>query len=199
MAFDVSQPIPWQTVEDAIIDWVTTVTKLETQWLNQAEPQPAYPFAAVNIIGPSEIGTGDEIRTQEKDPGSDKWENESRGQREITVSVQIDVGPPDSKSGKAHARHFATRLLASLSLETIWRRLEAAGLSVVAPAPIQDLSLTIANLYTDRKVLEVRFYLASSVVEDIDVIERTTVSGEVERRVAGGTFDVGPIDIDSTP
>ena len=199
MAFDVSQPIPWETVEDAIADWVVSVLGIEITWENQAEPQAAYPFATLNITGPGEIGTGDEQRTQETETDSDEWQNEVRGQREILISVQIDVGPPDNNSPRNHGRHMATQLLASLELATFAGPLDAAGVAPFGSNPIQDLSLPIANLYTDRKLLEVRAYLASSVVEDIDVIEATTVTGEVSGRVDGGTFTVGPLDIDSTP
>lgn len=196
MAFDISQPIAWQTVEDALATWVITVLGIEVAWANQAEPQPPYPFAMLNIAGPGVIGVGDEMRTREKS-APDTWESEARGQREITVSVQIDVGPLEGNNPLAHARHLATQLVASLSLETFWRPLDAAGLSVIGPLPVTDLSLVVANRFTDRKLLEIRMGLASSVTEDIDVIEKTTIDGTVSK-VDGNTLTVGPLDIDST-
>lgn len=204
MAVRADNPIPWRTVEDALAAWVATALGIETTWQNQAEPQPAYPFAALNITGPSQIGTGDESITNQKTDGAgapiDEYEHEARGQREIIVSIQIDVGPPDSSEPRAHGRHLATKLLASLQLQSFHEPLGVAGLSEIGPVgPIQDTSLTIANLFTDRKLLEMRFGLASSVAEDIDIIEQTTVTGTVSGLVDGGTFTVGPLDIDSTP
>lgn len=204
MVVRADNPIPWQVVEDALHAWITAALGIEVSWLNQAEPQPPYPFVSVNITGPTQIGTGDELRTNELTDSAgapnDTWEHEARGQREIIVAIQIDVGPPENSAPGAHARHLATKVQSSLSLEAFLGPLDIAGLAFIGfVGPIQDTSLTVANVYTDRKLLEVRFGLASSVAEDIDVIEATTVTGTVDGRVDGGTFTVGPLDIDSTP
>lgn len=204
MAVRIDNPIPWTTVEDALATWVASALGIETTWQNQAEPQPAYPFASLNVTGPAQIGTGDEAITNQKTDGFgtpiDDYEHEARGQREIIVAIQIDVGPPDSSEPRAHARHLATKLLSSLQLQAFHEPLGTAGLSEIGPVgPIQDTSLTVANLFTDRKLLEIRFGLASSVAEDIDVIERAEVTGTISGLVDGGTFTVGPLDIDSTP
>jgi hypothetical protein len=204
VAVRAENPIAWRTVEDAIAAWVATALAIETMWQNQAEPQPAYPFATLNITGPSQIGTGDEWITNQKLDGSgtpiDEYEHEARGQREIIVSIQIDVGPPGSSEPRAHGRHLADKLLSSLQLQAFSGPLGAAGLSEIGPVgPIQDTSLTVGNLFTDRKLLEMRFGLASSVAEDIEIVERVEVTGTVSGLVDGGTFAVGPLDIDSTP
>lgn len=195
-------PIPWRTVENALSDWVHDVAGIEATWENQSAPQPAYPYAALNILtGPTELGTGDEKRLSEKTKpdgsGLDLWELETRGQREITFTCQINVGPKGSNNPDCHARALATRLLASLDLEEFWRPLDTAGISVIQPLPITDLSLVVANDFIDRKVLEVRFGLASSVVEDIEIVEKAVVEGEVTKP-DNSTLTVGPITIDST-
>ena len=203
MSVNISSPIPWRTVEDALHAWVTAVLAIDIAWQNQAEPQPAYPFAELNITGPMMIGMGDEKRVSEKTDaagaGTDEWQSESRGQREIIVAVQLSVGGQAGKNPSAHARHLATQLIASLGLDSFSDDLSAAGLAFIDQvAPIVDTSFVVGSDYTDRKLLELRFGLASSVSEDIDVIEEVEVTGTVTN-VDGSTLTVGPIDIDSTP
>jgi hypothetical protein len=202
MALDLDQPIAWGAIEDAISDWVTAVTALATHWSDQAAPQPARPFALLSIAGPVELGVGDEKRTAEKldsagDP-TDTWEQQTRGEREITITVQIEADEASSQDPRRHARAQATRLFSSLTIDSITATLEAAGLAYRARNPIQDFSISIANEFVNRSAFELRVGLASCVVEDIDVIEQVTGEGTVSGRRDGGTTTV-PIDVDSTP
>jgi len=202
MAIDLDTPISWQTVEDALYDWVHNVLGINVQWANQAEPQSEYPFVLLSIEGPTEIGTGDEKRISEKlddvGAGLDLFEYEHRGQREITFEAQINVGPPQNQDPRCHGKALASKLLASLNLQEYWIPLDTAGLSVIAPLPITDASLTVADMFIDRRVFEVRFGLASSVTEDIEIIQKAEVTGTVSGTFDGNPLTVGPIDIDST-
>jgi len=202
MAIDIQDPISWQTVEDAIYDWVTRVTEVNAQWADQADPQTDLPFCLLSIDGPTEIGSGDEKRVAEKLGSTGLptglYEMEHRGQREITVEVQINAGPPNNEDPSCYSRALGTRLQSSLNMEAFWRPLDNAGLAYIAYNPLLDASLNVADLYVDRKILEVRFTLASSVTEDIEIIERATINGELNRP-DGSVMDVGPIDVDANP
>ena len=201
MAIDIDEPIPWGTVEDAISDWVTAVVGLTTHWADQAAPQPARPFVLLSIEGPVEIGTGDEKRTVEildgAGAGTDDWQEQTIGQREITITVQVEVDKASSQSPAVHARAQATRLFSSLTIDTLTAGLEAAGLAYRARNPILDLSISIADEFVGRAAFDYRAGLASCVVEDIDVIERVTGEGEASR--PDGTTRTVTIDIASTP
>jgi hypothetical protein len=201
MAIDIQTPINWQTVENAIYDWVTQVTGVNAQWADQADPQTDLPFCLLSISGPIELGTGDEKRVTEKRGSTglptDTYEIEHRGQREITVEVQVNTGPPDNENPLCYSRALVTRLQSSLNLEEFWRPLDAAGLGVIGYNPPINASLNVADMYIDRRVLEFRFTLASSVIGDIQIIEKATIDGELTR-ADGSVMDVGPIDVDAT-
>jgi hypothetical protein len=202
MALDLDAPISWQTVEDAISDWVTSAIGLATHWADQDAPQPARPFVLLSIAGPVELGIGDEKRTVEA-PNSqpapdDLWQEQTRGEREITITVQVEVDAQSSQDPRRHARAQATRLFSSLTIDSITNTLEAAGLAYRARNPIQNFSIPIADEFVNRSAFEFRAGLASCVVEDISVIERVTGTGTISGAQDGGTISV-PIDIDSTP
>ena len=201
MALDLDQPIAWGTVEDAISDWVTEVTSLATHWMDQPAPQPARPFVLLSIAGPVELGVGDEKRTEEtKDAQgapNDLWVEKTRGEREITITVQVEVDKQSSQDPRRHARAQATRLFSSLTIDSITKILEDAGLAYRARNPIQNFSISIANEFVNRSAFEFRAGLASCVVEDIDVIEEVTGTGTVTG-VDGGITTV-PFGVDSTP
>lgn len=201
MAIDLDQPIPWGAVEDAISDWVTAVTGMATHWSDQAAPQPARPFVLMSIEGPIEIGVGDEKQTVEKldalGAPTDNWTERTIGQREITITIQVEADKVSSQDPRRHARAQATRLFSSLTIDSLTLGIEAAGLAYRARNPIQDFSLPIANEFVNRSAFDFRAGLASSVVEDIDVVERVTGCGTVTR--PDGSTTTIPIDIDSTP
>lgn len=201
MAVDLDQPIPWGAVEDAISDWVTAVTSMATHWADQAAPQPARPFVLMSIEGPIEIGVGDEKQTVEKldsgGAGTDDWTERTIGQREITITIQVEADKASSQDPRRHARAQANRLFSSLTIDSLTLGLEGAGLAYRARNPIQDFSISIADEFVNRSAFDFRAGLASSVVEDIDVIERVTGTGT--GNTAGGDTIVVPIDIDSTP
>ncbi len=194
---DLDQPIAWGTVEDAISDWVTTVTALATHWSDQAAPQPARPFVLLSIAGPIEIGVGDEKRTEETAAGSDLWQQRTRGEREITITIQVEVDKESSQDPRRHARAQATRLFSSLTIDSITQVLTDAGLAYRARNPIQDFSIPIANEFVNRSAFDFRAGLASCVVEDIDVIEEVTGTGTITRE--DGSTTTVPISVDSTP
>lgn len=198
---DLDQPIAWGTVEDAISDWVTAVTGLATHWMDQAAPQPARPFALLSIAGPIEIGVGDEQRVEETDDSqpepNDLWQQKTRGEREITITIQVEADAESSQDPRRHARAQATRLFSSLTIDSITAVLEAAGLAYRARNPIQNFSISIANEFVNRSAFEFVAGLASCVVEDIEVIEAFTGEGTVTG-IDGSTTTV-PISVDSTP
>lgn len=201
MALDLDQPIAWGTVEDAISDWVTEVTSLATHWMDQAAPQPARPYVLLSIAGPVELGVGDEQRVEEtaasQPEPNDLWQQKTRGEREITITIQVEADKESSQDPRRHARAQATRLFSSLTIDSITKILEDAGLAYRARNPIQNFSISIANEFVNRSAFEFVAGLASCVVEDIDVIEEVTGEGTVTG--VDGSITTVPISVDSTP
>ncbi len=202
MTFDLTDPIPWEAVEDALVAWVSAVLDINLQLLWENGPQESRPFATIGISGPFHLSIVDERRFEEKlDSGgnpTDTYQNKVVGQREIVVSVQIEVDKADGRNASRHARAMATRLQSSLELDVISEPLEAVGLAMREKMPVQDISLTIANVQVSRSLTEYRFGIASVVAEDKEIVERVTGTGTVAGGADGSSKTVG-IDIDSTP
>jgi hypothetical protein len=201
MAIEFENPIPWETIEAAITDWIARVLDLETVWANQAEPQAPRPFAMVSITGPVVIGLADEKRMQEKVNSSgdpiNEWAQKTVGQREITIGIQIEVDRSASQDPRRHARALATRLQSSLMIDDITRDLELAGLAYREPMPVQDVSIVIGAEFVNRALFEFRAGLASTVTEDIYPIEKAELEGTIEGGADGGSF-TREIEVDST-
>ncbi len=189
--------IIWRDVEDAISAWVNSALGIETQWADQAEPQPAYPFAMLRTDSQQQYGADAERKVV--DNGDNTFNLDAVTHDEIMVSIQIDVGPPNATDPDASAKQLASRLLASLGLDTFSAPLNVAGLAFIAQAaPILDASIPLGGSYTDRKVLDLRFGLASRVTETVGVIEQAEISG-VASMPDGATVTIGPITTDPLP
>lgn len=200
MTLDIAQPILWEDVETAIVDWVNEITGLVVHWADQAEPQPDRPFALLSITGPIALGLSDEKRIEETSPGSDEYQERSIGQKEITIEIQIEVDEESSQDPRAHARALATRLQSSLTINSVTDKLEDVGLAYREAGPITDVSIPIADKFVNRSVFEYRAGLASTIIETgdgITIIEKAQGTGTVSEKVAGGDFTV-PIDVDAS-
>lgn len=62
-------PITWGTIENGIHAWLSGATGLTTIWENQSAPQPAFPYASLQVTnGPMKIGGADEQRAVTSSP-----------------------------------------------------------------------------------------------------------------------------------
>lgn len=195
MSRELQDPIPWRAIEDAISDWVTRVLGIETQWTNQSEPQPARPFAWISIDGPTVLGLADEWRII--DLGGGKCERRYIGQREITITVTVEVDDSSNNDPSQHARNLAGHLQASLHVDEITADLEAVGLGFREPGPVTDVSLVVADQYVGRASIDYRAGLASSVALPVEVIEGIEGVGQATK--PDGSVVPVPIEVDSTP
>lgn len=163
----IASPIDWQTVENAIYDWLSSATGLTTVWGEQDSPQPSYPYASMRIIsGPTRVAGLDEHRYSydELQPLGEEIGIETCGPREMTLSVQIhakqaDVGPTDSP------RNLMSRAQSSLATPSVLAALRIAGLSVVDEGQVLNANVVVEDTWIARAMMDVRFGLAASVVE----------------------------------
>lgn len=163
----VPSPIAWQTVEDALYDWINGVTGLAAIWAEQDAPQPPYPYASINITaGPTKVAGQDEQRIT-YDGGQPLGQEigiEVAGLRELTLSCQIHVRQLDA-TPSSHARDLMTRAQSSLGLPSVIAALAVAGLSVIEEGPVQNVSEVVEDTWISRAMMDVRFGLAASVEE----------------------------------
>ncbi len=176
-----TRPIEWGEVENALLRWFEDATDLCVIWGDQDAPQPPYPYAVIKIIaGPTKIGGVDETRIKAFDPEPAApalpIELLKEGPREITLSCQINVGPPDNNNPGEHSRSLMSAAQAALGLPSFIDSLRAAGLAVIQELPIGDFSIQIADLWVSRSQMDVRFGLTSSVREESAVIETVEIT-----------------------
>ena len=85
-------PINWRAIRVALWQWFTETAGCETIWADQNAPQPAYPYASINLLpGTLEFGALDEERIL-SDGSLQKV-----GPRDFVLSCQIHSGRYDAE------------------------------------------------------------------------------------------------------
>lgn len=155
-------PIDWRRIRDTLWQWFAEVSGCETIWADQAAPQPAYPYASLNILpGTTEDGALDEERIQ--DDGSLLI----TGPRDFVLSCQIHVNEETAKNPNCGARARAEAVKASLGTPMFQADFQAANVGVRERGPIQMIDLVVGAEWVNRAQVDIRFGTTSNV--DISV------------------------------
>lgn len=177
--------IGWADIEKALVDWLGTATGCPVLLSDQRAPQPSRPYVTLRLDGPEVVGT-DELRAStdlDQDPG-EEVRLELRGQRTFTASINVySQQRPSNAHPYDHtksARHLAESIQASLALPSALASLYAAGLSVVAAGPVQNLTFLQDADHVERMQMDVRLATASSVSERTGYIATVDVAQEQE-------------------
>lgn len=172
--------LAWATLEDAIHAFFVAATGLAATsvvWSEQANPQPARPFATLKILsGPVRLSPVDEVR-QSYNSGATLGQEITHtvvGQREITVSCQVFS---DNVHGASSARAVLAKAQTGLFLPTIRYALNAVGLSVIASDAINDLTELVSNKFQSRANLDIRFNCVDDASQVHGYIDDAEFSG----------------------
>lgn len=192
-----------EAIQDAIQDWFSTATELETIWDDQDQPQPPYPYAGLDIIsGPRRIGgRDDKINTTDLAKVGEEVEICHIGDRHLVVSCQIHVGPKKDQSGtfqepapNCNARALMASADAQLELERTKTLFRNATLAFVRSQDPISLDLPIAGQIVSRVQMDVEFATKSRVVERETFIEDVGITGTFE---GAGTPIVEDFSVDN--
>lgn len=165
----------WATIQNALIAWFAAASGLTTIWANQNAPQPAYPYAVLNIIsGPVVLGIDETRATVDAadppPPAGQEIILETCGPRELTVSCQVlsssDTPPND-------ARSLLTAAQAALRQIGMTEALNAAGLGVQQADAVMSIPNIANGRWLSRAAMDVRFNAWSSVTERTGYIQTT--------------------------
>lgn len=155
-------PIDWTRIRHTLWQWFAEVSGCETIWADQAAPQPAYPYASLNILpGTLETGAFDEERIEAD--GSLLI----TGPRDFVLSCQIHVGPDAANDPACDARIRADAIVASLGTPLFQNELVAANVGLRERGPVQMLDIEIGAEWIKRAQVDIRFGTTSNV--DISV------------------------------
>lgn len=168
--------IAWAAIEAALVAWVGAQTGRPAIWANQTGPQPAMPYLTLQVVGVPTIT--DELRLHPAPDGADPRdvEMEARGELQVTVAINVYSQQGETFDPEKTALHLAQKVRASLGLPSVLEALREVGLSFIDATPIQDLTFLQDEAFIERRQLDVRFALASSVSEVVEGIATVEVA-----------------------
>lgn len=170
------ETMDWRRIRDTLWQWFRVVSGCETIWADQAAPQPAYPYASLNIL-PGILATGalDEERIQ---PDGSLL---ITGPRDFILSCQIHVGPTASQDPYCDARMRADAVVSSLGLPQFREDLKRANIGLRERGDVQMLDLVVGTQWIKRSQVDIRFGTVSNVlVADIPSLEALGYFDKVE-------------------
>lgn len=157
--------IDFTTIEDALWEWVSGQTELETIWDKPNAPRPCTPFAMIShLSGPVKIGTVDDLRHNSGDVF------EVCGQRTLSYSISV--------IGKG-AVGYVSDLQISLECPTVLSRLRAAGIAVWEQGEVQDTSTLLETGYEERANMDVVLGVAALKEDEVGELRSTEIDGEL--------------------
>lgn len=173
MTIPAFQPIPWQTVEDALILWANTVAGFSFHWANQNAPQPSYPFGTLLITSIRTIGI--DAQPVGAAQGGKPASINSQGDRTASLSVQVSCHPDKVASSTQSSRAIMSAIQASLEIDDYFGPVRAAGAVVRGIGVIQNLDFVVDDRFISRAQLDISLGLASNVSVPMDVIDHAHV------------------------
>lgn len=157
--------------EDAVYDWVYSqlnkyIDADRVIWEDENIDRPLAPYIALSIVaGPVKLGGQAELRHESDTKFS------VNAMKRVTVEVKC-IGRPD--------QNYLEILQDSLGKETVLSAFRAKGMAVVSEGDIVSIPERMESGFEDRASMDIGFYYASSVEDDLGKIEHVTGEGEVE-------------------
>lgn len=163
-------------IEAALVAWVAAQTGRPAIWANQTGPQPEMPYSTLQVVGVPTIT--DERRLHPAPEGTDPRDVkvEARGEHQVTVAINVYSRQGETFDPEKTALHLAQKVRASLGLPSVLEELRDVGLSFIDATPIQDLTALQDEAFVERRQMDVRFALASSVSEVVEGIATVEVA-----------------------
>lgn len=185
------KPIDWRLIRDTLWQWFGDVSGCETIWADQNTPQPAYPYASLNVLpGTLAAGALDEQRIQAD--GSLALV----GPRDFVLSCQIHVGPTAADDPDCDARMRADAVVASLAIPQFREAIRAANLGIRDRGPVQMIDIEVGAQWIRRAQVDLRFGTMSFVdltawpnLADVGWFDKVQASSHLEGAPAGIQWD----------
>lgn len=118
MTYTPQPSIAWEEVEQALVDWATEMTGLETVWAEENAPQPERPYITLDWLSlPAPIG--DDYWSTEADEETKEIDRVMEGVRRATITVGVHAA--ETRPGR-NANYFADLLVNSLHSDTVAAR-----------------------------------------------------------------------------
>jgi hypothetical protein len=185
-------PINWRLIRDTLWQWFTEVSGCETIWENQNAPQPAYPYASLNMLpGTLSFGVLDEERIQAD--GSLVL----TGPRDFVLSCQIHAGPTTTDDPDCDARTRAHAILASFAVPQYQAAFQSANIGIRDRGQVEMLDVVIGTEWIKRAQVDLRFGTMSFInisdwpnLADPGWFDKVEVSSDLSPLVGGGGLNL---------
>lgn len=170
--------IAWDTVEDAIFDWVVASSGLSEQnviWSHELGPRPDAPYVSllVNVFRPIGHDWLDVYDTVDPDPG-EEITLRARGHRYCTLSIQC-FAAFGNMIGNSGAVAILSDIISGLKLHRY--ALTRAGVGMAGFGPVATIgNARLGTELEPRAAVEAQFHLASEVTGFETYIEKVLVT-----------------------
>lgn len=185
-------PIDWTRIRGTLWQWFGEVTGCETMWADQSAPQPAYPYASLNIL-PGTLGADALDEQRVADDGS----LVIVGRRDFVLSCQIHVGPEASNDPNCDAHMRADVALASLGTPVYQPEFAAANIGLRERSPVQMLDLVVGTKWIKRAQVDIRWGTTSVIdvsvwpdLEKVGWFDTVSVSSTITPLVGSGGLNL---------
>lgn len=167
----------WQTIEQAIVAWVTGNTSLNSQHIRWAYPDAVIPSRPLLVLtwqdrdNPVGISVQDAVMPVVGNPSATQAWQHSR-----THTLQIDwlALVPTSKTGANDWAPAALgTLLRTLQLDSVRSAFLAAGIGLQGISAVQDLTSIVETSYESRAIAQITINTVDQTLEQAGKI--TTV------------------------
>lgn len=176
--------IPWDTVEDAIHQWVVFGSQLPTGqvvWTQQNSPRPVGTHITMRINNIEVVGIDWLFRTQNIGaPEGEEFEDRVQGMRTATLSLQCFSGHVDQGGVGTGIRMpiaILNDVLSASRLPSQVFSLNSAGVGIGVLEPVQTIDAILGqSIFEPRAIVDVMLHLASEITESSTFIESVEVN-----------------------
>lgn len=161
--------IDWRNIEDAIFEWVSTITGINFIWGNQDVSMPPYPYAVCKIIaGPNRLNTRDAVEMSvDLSNVGNEVKLTYQDIREFVLNIQIR----DEPNQEIPVSQLMNNLISSRQLDVVNNFFEQNCLALIETRNVLDISMPINNKYISIMSGDFTFNTDSKLEENTTFIE----------------------------
>lgn len=179
MSANIQPSIDWEAIEQALVDWVRDVVKLEAIFTEDGGPQPNRPYVSLDwLVPPSSVG--DDYWVQTTNATTKEIDRQIEGVRDSTLTVAVHT---NSKAAGKNAMFYADVLANSLASDSIVRRwFYPVRMAPWDWEPIRKGSFVEDTKTVSRAMFDMRLGFSAGVdqpSETIPYITRVALTGNV--------------------
>lgn len=155
------------SIENALYDWIFTVTNTETILADPNAPRPLGAYLTFKIINANSIGTHGENSTLLVNKSID-----IEASKIYDISVSINAF-------RANSFENLSKLVDSISKISIIEDLTSNGLYYISESDIRHISVDVKKEIEERHQVDFNFYIRSSSADNIESIQKIEITNEI--------------------